>query len=449
MARAKRQFPTGKYRQHLPKSPKMESAYPIELEYSWDGIVKRVPTGISANYSDWNPKGNNGKGELLPSFGSDYKKHNDILLRRVERYDALMAEYADNHPNSFTIEVVETILRNEGVEQKDFVDFVVERLKSEYMRNKIGRSRFENGISAMNMFQEFLRSEKLGTYKDDSLYLSQITVELFEAYIDWRIRIKKNSTATINHTLTPIIKACQYACDIGLINSRLNLCIRDLRVKEKVSLEEDCDEAEVFNGKILTAEQMRALIEYGNNCKLVKRKEYIDMFLFAFHACGLRVVDVATLQWNSVNFEKKELRKVLIKTSKRHIIPLSDEAIEILERWKKKRPSSKFVFGLVNEDLNLDDSKALYKARTNATKCINQSLKVVGESLNFPIALTMHIARHTFSVKALNQGLSMSVVSRLLGHGSTDITEKVYARYMPETLADELGKLDFSTFVLK
>ncbi len=449
MARAKRQFPTGKYRQHLPKNPKMESVYPIELEYTWDGIVKRVPTGISAKCTDWNPKGNNGKGELLPSYGNEYKKHNDILLKRVERYDALMAEYADNHPNSFTIEVVETILRNEGVEQKDFVDFVVERLKSEYMRNKIGRSRYENGISAMNMFQEFLRSEKLGTYKDDSIYLSQITVELFEAYIDWRIRIKKNSTATINHTLTPIIKACQYACDIGLINSRLNLCIRDLRVKEKISLEEDSDEAEVFNGKILTAEQMRALIEYGNNCKLVKRKEYIDMFLFAFHACGLRVVDVATLQWNSVNFEKKELRKVLIKTSKRHIIPLSDEAIEILQRWKKKRPSSKFVFGLVNEDLNLDDSKALYKARTNATKCINQSLKVVGESLNFPIALTMHQARHFFSVNALQQGLSVNVISRLLGHGSTDITEKVYARYMPETLADELGKLDFSAFVLK
>ncbi len=35
----------------------------------------------------------------------------------------------------------------------------------------------------------------------------------------------------------------------------------------------------------------------------------------------------------------------------------------------------------------------------------------------------------------------MSVVSRLLGHSSTDITEKVYARFLPETLSSELNKL--------
>ena len=53
----------------------------------------------------------------------------------------------------------------------------------------------------------------------------------------------------------------------------------------------------------------------------------------------------------------------------------------------------------------------------------------------------IHLARHTFAVYALNEGLSMSVVSRLLGHGSTDITEKVYARFLPETLSTELNRL--------
>ena len=36
----------------------------------------------------------------------------------------------------------------------------------------------------------------------------------------------------------------------------------------------------------------------------------------------------------------------------------------------------------------------------------------------------------------------MSVVSRLLGHGSTDVTEKVYARFLPETLSAEVARLD-------
>lgn len=52
-----------------------------------------------------------------------------------------------------------------------------------------------------------------------------------------------------------------------------------------------------------------------------------------------------------------------------------------------------------------------------------------------------HTARHSFAVFTLNKGLSMSVVSRLLGHSSTDITEKVYARFLPETLSAEVAKL--------
>lgn len=60
---------------------------------------------------------------------------------------------------------------------------------------------------------------------------------------------------------------------------------------------------------------------------------------------------------------------------------------------------------------------------------------------SFALLLAFHCFRHTFAVFALNKGLSMSVVSRLLGHGSTDVTEKVYARFLPETLFAEVEKL--------
>ena len=171
------------------------------------------------------------------------------------------------------------------------------------------------------------------------------------------------------------------------------------------------------------------------------------MFLFSFHACGLRVEDVMTLQWSNNDFEKKELRKIMIKTGKRHIIPLSDPAIEILEAWKEKHFTSKFVFNLVKDDFDIDTDEALYKVRNSATRGINQSLVVVGEDLELKFPLTMHVARHTFAVYALNEGLSMSVVSRLLGHGSTDVTEKVYAKFLPETLSSELNRLsDLSSF---
>lgn len=173
------------------------------------------------------------------------------------------------------------------------------------------------------------------------------------------------------------------------------------------------------------------------------------MFLFAFHACGLRVVDVMTLQWGHLDFDKKELRKVMVKTNKRHVIPLSESAIEILKKWKEKRPDTKYVFDLVKENLDIDNEEELYRARNSATKCINQSLNVVGEKLELNFSLTMHVARHTFAVLALNKGLSMTVVSRLLGHASTDVTEKVYAKFLPETLSAEMGRLSPDLVIFK
>ena len=297
----------------------------------------------------------------------------------------------------------------------------------------------------MNIFQTFLRAPKKGTYKPDSIYVGDISVELIDEYIKWRREIKQNSDATINHALTPILKACAYASEMKMIDPAINARIQDMRIAPKVSLTQDEGE---FDGKSLSKEELEKIISYYKECKEPRRKEFIEMFLFAFHACGLRIVDVMTLQWSHIDFDRKELRKIMIKTNKRHIIPLSSQAIHILQIWKEKRQDKKFVFDLVRENLNIDDEEALYKARNNATKCINQSLNVVGEDLGFKFRLSMHVARHTFAVFALNNGLSMSVVSRLLGHGSTDITEKVYARFLPETLSSELNRLQTNFLTL-
>ena len=78
-----------------------------------------------------------------------------------------------------------------------------------------------------------------------------------------------------------------------------------------------------------------------------------------------------------------ELRKILIKTGKRHIIPLTEPALKILKRWKSLGRRERFVFDLVQDSLNLDDDDALYKARNNAEKCLSQALTVVGEELGF------------------------------------------------------------------
>ena len=442
MGRPKRLYPLGKYRLRTPKTIDKSKTYPIELEYTWNRQVLRKSANIFVKAADWNQNGNQGRGEIRSSYGNEYKRLNKVLMERVDTLDAQLAEYNVKHPNQITAEVIAGFLSHKPLTRKDqgkdFAEFVLERLESEYSRHKIGRSRYKNGICCMNVFTTFLRATNQGTYEKDKMYVGDITPELIDGYITWRRDIRQNGDETINHSLTPILKACSYAAELGMIEQSVNARIQDMMIVTKPSLS---DEESEFDGKALTKEQMDALLEYYKNCKEPRRKEFMEMFFFAFHACGLRIVDVMTLQWGHINFEKKELRKIMIKTSKRHVIPLTEPALKILRKWQEKRVGCRYVFDLVNDNLDLNDEEALYKARINATKCIGQSLAVVGEQLEFPFSLSMHVARHSFAVMALNKGLSMSVVSRLLGHGSTDITEKVYAHFLPETLSAEMDKL--------
>ena len=155
-----------------------------------------------------------------------------------------------------------------------------------------------------------------------------------------------------------------------------------------------------------------------------------------------------TLTWNCVNFEKKELRKTLVKTAKgknpRHTIPLNDAALAILTKWKQLGRREKFVFDLVEDSFIIDDQDALYRTRNNCDTKVNQSLAVVKENIGLKKKLTFHSARHTFAILALNDGMSLSMVSRMLGHATTDTTETIYAEYLPKTLAQELQKLDYN-----
>ena len=456
MGRIKRQVPKGKYRLRTSTPIQTDKRYPVYLEYTWNTTIIRRAADVKCKVGDWNAKGNLGRGELRPSYGSEYTRLNAVLLKRLERIDADLAEYNESHPNRITADVIRDFLQDKPLTRKDggkdFAEFALERLKGKYTRNKISYSRYKNGISALTMFGEFLVSSNLGTYKPNAIYLGEISCELLQKHIEWRREIKGNNDKTINHALTPILQACDYACELGFIDRVRNSMLQEMRISIKPNLDESERE---FDGKALSKAQLQELIELYEKCTEPRRKEFIEMFLFAFHACGLRLTDVMTLQWANIDFKEKVISKILIKNTKRHRIPLTPAATAILMLWKQKARRKKFVFDLVSDDFNMNDDEAMYKARNNAARCIDQSLIVVGEQMGLPFTLTMHVARHTFAVLALNgdegnrEPLSMSMVSRLLGHGSTDITEKVYARYLPETMAEEVESLHLDSLLPK
>ena len=169
--------------------------------------------------------------------------------------------------------------------------------------------------------------------------------------------------------------------------------------------------------------------------------------MFAYYACGLRVSDIVTLEWSNIDFNSRKIDKVQVKTKVKGKVPptLPQQAIDILERWKAKGRNKRFVFDLLPEEWKFGDDKASgrkLKMRINSIdSTFNVSLGEIGKKLGLKFPLTMHVARHTFCVTALNHGVSLHVVSQLMGHASIIATEKTYAEFLDETVANEMGKL--------
>lgn len=89
------------------------------------------------------------------------------------------------------------------------------------------------------------------------------------------------------------------------------------------------------------------------------------------------------------------------------------------------------------------DILAKYKNRLPIISNVdyNKYLKDVAKAAGISKHITSHWARHTGATLLLNSGLPMKVVSKVLGHSTTKITETTYAKLLDETVIKEIKKV--------
>ena len=443
MARTARQFPQGKFTLRTPKQTKNgQTEYVIYIYYYWQGRQLRRSTDLSVNKRDWNQDANNGVGEFRSSYGADYQERNIFLQKFLRGIDSKIIQYVEKHGN-ITCEVIEGFLNgsNEALRSDqgiDFVEFAKQRFVDRYNSGKIGVSSRENGISYINQFAKFLKQEHRGSHgqHNELLYLGEITEKLVLDFRNWQLG-NDRKVDTVNKVVQAIGSVCQYASQMQYVPIEVTLAIKDLHLSDK-SLD-----AEEVTVKYLTEDELRQFAAIRDSLPHVRMKEFHDMFMFSFYACGLRLIDMMTLRWIDIDFKKQLIRKVQVKTRNRNVIPIREPAIEILNRWKGRYKV--FVFGLLPDcfDLNHQDEE-LRKRRNSVTNTINTSLKRQSKFANLKNEITFHWSRHTWAVLSLERGVEISKISRLLGHTSTAISERIYAEYLPDTLGEVVDGLDFN-----
>ena len=159
------------------------------------------------------------------------------------------------------------------------------------------------------------------------------------------------------------------------------------------------------------------------------------MFVFSVFGGGLRFGDVMELQWKHFNEADKRITKTICKTGRQHSFKLGETALNILNKYKTKlsKPED-FVFSIINDkERYFADEVYRYNESERNGHIANWHLARIGKELGIPFIITFHLSRHTFATTALNNGMRIEHVSKLMDH--TDIgTTQIYAKIISEEL---------------
>ena len=108
---------------------------------------------------------------------------------------------------------------------------------------------------------------------------------------------------------------------------------------------------------------------------------------------------------------------------------------------RRKKTGEKFTVLLLAEAEAVLD-KYGWRIPKLSNQKYNTYLKAVAAIAGVDKPISSHWARHTGATILLNAGVPMDVVARILGHSSSEITRKVYAKLLDETVAREMMRVE-------
>ena len=150
---------------------------------------------------------------------------------------------------------------------------------------------------------------------------------------------------------------------------------------------------------------------------------------------GVREREAAHLLWQNVNFENntilipgEQADGFKTKSRKGREIPMFASIRALLLDWREKNPATKYVFGSRRSDLPNNHWLEYVKKFWTAADLGDTS------------EAYLHKFRHTFARKALDAGVPIDVVSKMMGHHSLEVT-KIYLSGRKQTAIDPFAGL--------
>ena len=191
-------------------------------------------------------------------------------------------------------------------------------------------------------------------------------------------------------------------------------CLRERHIKADPTLKIDPPKRAPRFPKLLSEADVEALLAAPNADTPLGMR---DRAMFeVLYASGLRVSELVGLKLFEANLDAGVLR-VLGKGSKERLVPLGEEAVDWVRRYKEdarssllKKKSSDFLF-------------VTGRGEGMTRQAFWQNIKRYGAQAVPKKHFSPHVLRHAFATHLINHGADLRVVQMLLGHADISTTQ--------------------------
>jgi integrase len=173
--------------------------------------------------------------------------------------------------------------------------------------------------------------------------------------------------------------------------------------------------------RYLTREEVDRLLEHVGT-------PHVRLFIILAITTGARMSALLELRWEQVDFKHRTINFNQVgreQTSKRRPeVPINARAHDALEQAAR---------GALTDWVIEWDGKAV--------KSIKKAIRKAAERSS--VSCSPHVFRHTAGVWMAQADVPMQKIAQFLGHTSTRVTERTYARYSPSFMKDAAAALEF------
>lgn len=383
-----------------PSKARKNGLAPINLTITLNGQRANCSTHKFVNPKDWDQTRQRVKGT-----NETANAINDVLMQIKNKLYKKEAELLEKG-FVLTADLIRDALQEkiESMQSKTLVQTYQDFLDDLQLEVgvKISDDTFYNYARTFELVKDYMQKK----YRRKDMQLFELNYS-FMANLDTYLRTEYKQR---HNTAIKYLKCLKHVINIAVVNGQISVNPFATYKTER----------EVVDKPFLTESEIRLIINKDFNVKRLERVR--DIFIFSCFT-GLSYSDVKTL--DKCHFCHDELGRVWIK--KRRVktgvlfrVPLLPIPKLILEKYKGGEKLLPVI------DIGSTDAY----------------LKEIADLCGIDKNISFHTARFTFATTVtLTNRVSMEVVSKMLGHTNTRMTEH-YAKIVDEYIGEEMDKIE-------